>query len=54
MIALLTTLASQALPLLASFAAKKLGHSTIGSKIKQFAGIPLVRKNGRIFVHDFA
>lgn len=53
MLGLLGTLASQALPILASFAAKKLAHSPLGSKIKQVIGMPSVRKNSKIFAKAF-
>ena len=49
MLGLLGTIASQALPLLTSFAAKKLAHSTLGSKIKHIMGLPVVNKNKKIF-----
>ena len=53
MLGLLGTLASQALPILASFAAKKLAHSPVGSKIKQLMRMPVVRKNTKIFTKTF-
>lgn len=49
MLGLLGTIASQALPLLTSFAAKKLAHSTLGAKIKQVMGLPVINKNRKIF-----